>query len=70
MLKTVYPLKLCFAGGINRYFQIAKTMNMRGNKIVFLMFSKFQFLLCWKNLLSGSHALLFRLSGTSQLLVR
>ena len=32
---------------------------MRGNKIVFLMFGKFLFLLRWENVLFGSHVLHF-----------
>ena len=44
-LKTVYP-----------YY----SRTMRGKKIVFLVYGKFPFLLRWKNVLSGSHALHFR----------
>ena len=61
-LKTVYPLKLSFAGeegGCKQVFSMARTMNMRGNKFVFLVFGKLPFLLRWKNVLSGSHALNF-----------
>ena len=64
-LKTVYPLKTPFCGGgggggwYKQVFSIARTMNMRGNKLVFLVFGKYSFLIRWKNVfkLSGSHAL-------------
>ena len=43
-------------------FSIARTMNMCGNKFVFLVFGKCPFLLRWKNVVSVSHPLHLRFS--------
>ena len=43
-------------------FSIARTMNMWGNKFVFLVYGKCPFLLRWKNVLSVSHPLHLRFS--------
>ena len=58
-LKTVYHHKTPFCG-VYLVFSIARTINFGGNKFVFFMFGKCTFLLRWKNVLTGSHALHLR----------